>query len=71
MASERIVRCLGSYDLDPAPYRKTIEAFAERPLEAANGVHSHVSLNVKDRATAISTRRMRPPQREQVMKPAP
>jgi len=44
VASERIVRCLEFYGLDAAPYRKLIKAFAERPLEAGNGIHAHASL---------------------------
>lgn len=54
VARERILRCLGTYDFDPAPYRKLIEAFAERPLEAANGIHAHASLKRQDGAPCVT-----------------
>jgi DMATS type aromatic prenyltransferase len=54
VASERIVRCLGSYGLDPAPYRKMIARFAERPLEAANGIHAHASLKRQGDAPCVT-----------------
>lgn len=54
VASERIARCLGSYGLDPAPYRKLSEAFPERPLEADNGMHAHASLKRQGGAPCVT-----------------
>jgi len=44
---KRITRYLQAQGLDTAPYLKTLEAYARRPLEAGTGIHTYVAVRWK------------------------